>query len=81
VASGAVAIGITGVAGISGYLVRQTDRNLLACAGSMLSHSVVAPPGSGPVSGQVPSGACEVELLGAGGQMLIPAAQRAGEAV
>ncbi len=74
VASGAVAVGFAAVAGISGYLMRQADDNLLACASSMLSHGLVAAPGSGSVSGQVPPAGCEMELLSASGQVLIPAA-------
>jgi len=58
VASGAVAVGFAAVAGISGYLMRQADDNLLACASSMLSHGLVAAPGSGSVSGQVPPAGC-----------------------
>ena len=47
---GAVATGIAGVSVTSGYLTRQADNNLLACAGSMLSHGFVAAPGPGPVA-------------------------------
>ena len=54
--------------GISGYLMRQADRKLLACTSSMLSHGFVAVPGSGPVSGQAPPWACEVELPSVSGQ-------------
>ena len=82
VAIGAVAAGLVGVSAASGYLVRQTDNDLLACAGSMLSHGFVAVPGSGPVSGpvsgqvssQVLPGACDMELLSASGQVLTLAA-------
>ena len=74
VAFGAVAAGIAGVSGTSGYLMRQADNDLLACASSMLSRGFVAAPGSGPVSGQVAPGACEMELLSAAGQVLTLAA-------
>ena len=70
-AFGAVAVGLAGVWGTSGYLMRQVDNNLLACATSMLSDGFVAAPGSGPVSGQVPPGSCDMELLSASGQVLI----------
>ena len=52
VASGAVAAGMAGASGTSGYLIRQADNNLLACASSVLSRGFVAASGSGPVSGQ-----------------------------
>jgi len=74
VAVGALAAGLAGVSAASGYLVRQTDNDLLACAGNMLSHGFVAVPGSGPVPSQVPSGACDMELLSASGQVLALAA-------
>ena len=74
VAFGAVAAGLAGVSAASGYLVRQTDNDLLACAGNMLSHGFVAVPGSGPVSSQVPAGACDMELLSGSGQVLALAA-------
>jgi hypothetical protein len=61
VASGAVAIGIAGVSGAGSYLIRQADNDLLACASSMLSHGMVAAPGSGPVSRQMSPGACSAE--------------------
>ena len=74
VAFGAAAVGIAGVSGTNGYLMRQADKNLLACASSILSHGFVAPPGSGPVSSQVLPGACGMELLSASGQVLTLAA-------
>ena len=74
VAFGAVAAGIAGVSAASGYLMRQTDNNLMACAGSMLSQGFVAPPNSAPVSSQLPAGACDMELLSASGQVLTLAA-------
>jgi len=70
VALGAAALGLAGLSQANGYLTRQTDRSLLACAGSLLRRGVVAPPGSGPVSGQVPPGACGMELLSASRQVL-----------
>ncbi len=73
VAFGAVTAGLAGVSAASGYLMRQTDNSLLACA-SMLSHGFVAPPSSGPVASQVPPGPCDMELLSASGQVLTLAA-------
>ena len=70
VAVGAVAAGMAGVSAASGYLMRQADNNVRACASSMLSHGFVAVPSSGPVSSQVPPGACDMELLSASGQVL-----------
>lgn len=70
VASGTVAVGIAGVLGAGSYLIRQADNDLLACAGSMLSHRFVA----APVSSQASPAACGTELLNAGGQMLTLAA-------
>ena len=74
VALGAVAAGAVGISGTRGYLVGQEDDNLLACAGEMLSQGFVA----GPTSGPAPSGACDVELLSASGQLLTPPAPGAG---
>ena len=73
-AFGAVAAGLAGVSAASGYLMRQTDNNLMACAGSVLSDGFVAPPNSAPVPGQLPAGACDMELLSASGQVLTLAA-------
>jgi signal transduction histidine kinase len=70
VAFGAVAAGLAGVSGANGYLMRQADNNVLACASSMLSHGFVAPPDSSQVS-PVP---CDMELLSASGQVLTLAA-------
>ena len=71
VAFGAVAVGVAGISGTDGYLMRQADSSLLACAGSVLSGGVVAAPGSGPSSGQaLPPGACGWELLSTSGQVL-----------
>jgi signal transduction histidine kinase len=73
-ASGAAAFGVAGVSAADGYVMRQADDDLRACASSMLSHGLVAVPGSGPVPGQAMPGACGMELLSASGQLLIPAA-------
>ena len=77
VASGAAAIGVAGVPAVSGYVMRQADDAVRACAVSMLSHGLVAVPGGGPVPGRVMPGACGMELRSAGGQMLISAAPAA----
>jgi len=69
VAVGAVAAGMAGVSGIRGYLMRQADNDLLACASSLLSRPFVAAPESGPA----PPGACDMELMSASGQSLSPA--------
>lgn len=73
-ACGAAAIGMAGVSAASSDLMRQADDNLRACVSSMLSHGLVAAPGSGSVPGRVPPGACDIELLSASGQVLAPAA-------
>ena len=73
VASGAVAIGVAGVQAAGGYVMRQADDGLLACASSVLSHGPVAVPGSGAVPGTAPPVACGMELLSVSGQVLIPA--------
>ena len=70
VAFGAVAVGTAMVSGTGSYLIRQADDDLSACASGMLSHRLVA----APASSQVPPGACEMELLSAGGQVLTLAA-------
>ena len=67
-AAGAVATGVAMVSGTSGYLVRQANQDVLECTGSLLNTGLVMVPGS------VPPGACGVELLSAGGQVLVPAA-------
>ncbi len=74
VAIGAVATGLAEVSATRGYLMRQADTDLLACARGMLSHRFVTAPVSDPVLGQLPPGACDTELLTAGGQLLTPAA-------
>ncbi len=74
VAIGAAATGLAEVSATRGYLMRQADTDLLACAGSMLSRRFETAPDSDPVPGQLPPGACDVELLSASGQLLTPAA-------
>jgi len=75
VAFGAVAVGVAGISGAGGYLMRRADSTLLACASSVLSRGVVAAPGSGPPSSQAPPpGACGWEVLSASGQVLALAA-------
>lgn len=69
-AAGASALGIAGVSGARGYLMRHVDEKLVACAAGLLRAPVVAAPGSDPVSGQVLPGSCGVELLSPGGQLL-----------
>jgi len=74
VALGAVAAGAIGISGTRGYLARQADTYLLACAGGLARQPLAPWPASGPA----PSGACEMELLSASGQVLAPPAPRAG---
>jgi hypothetical protein len=68
VALGAAAAGAVAILQARGYLTRQADISLSACAGSVLSRQFTA----GPASGAAPSGACDVELLSATGQLLTP---------
>ena len=70
-ASGAVAAGLVLLSGTSGYLMQQADQEVRACAGAVLSRGLVTVPGSAPAPGQ--EAACGVELLSAGGQVLVPA--------
>ena len=77
VASGAAAIGVAGVSAADGYLMRQADDALRACATSVLSHGLVAVPGPGRAPGRAMPGGCGMELRSAGGQMLIPPAPAA----
>jgi hypothetical protein len=85
-AAGAVAIGVAGASAAGGFVMRQADDAVRACAGSVLSHGPVTVPGydlaAGPGSGLTPgpagSGACGVELVTVSGQVLIPAASAAG---
>ena len=74
VALGAVAAGAIGLSGTRGYLTRQTDGNLLACAGRATGQPFVDWSASGPV----PPGACDMQLLSASGQLLTPRASGAG---
>ncbi len=78
VACGAAAIGAVCMLAAGGYVMRQADDGLRACASSMLSHGPVAVAGSGAVPGQAPPGPCGVELLSVTGQVLIPAPAGAG---
>jgi hypothetical protein len=85
-AAGAAAIGVAAVSAADGFVIRQADDAVRACASSVLSHGPVTVPGYGlaavPGSGLVPApagpGACGAELVSASGQVLIPAASAAG---
>jgi hypothetical protein len=85
-AVGAAAIGFAGVSAAGGFVMRQADDAVRACASSVLSHGPVtvpgyglaAVPGAGLVPGPAGSGACGVELVTASGQVLIPAASAGG---
>jgi hypothetical protein len=77
-ASGAAAIGAVCVRAADGYVIRQADDGLRACASSMLSHGPVAVPGSGTVPSQAPPVPCDMELLSVSGQVLIPASAGVG---
>jgi hypothetical protein len=88
-AAGAAVIGVAAASTAGGFVMRQADDAVRACASSMLGHGLVVVPGtSGPVavpgSGLAPgpagSGSCGVELVSASGQVLIPAASAAGAA-
>jgi len=74
VASGAVAIGVAGVSAARGYLMRETDGALRACAASVLSQGLMTLPSPGPAPDRAMSGACGIQLRSAAGQVLIPAA-------
>ena len=78
VACGAVAIGAVCVLAAGGYVLRQADDGLRACASNMLSHGPVAVAGSGAVPGQAQPVPCGVELLSVTGQVLIPGPAGAG---
>ena len=69
-ALGAVAVGAAGLSGTRGYLTRQTDSSLVACASGAVGQRLVDWPASGPG----PSSACDLELLSASGQLLAPLA-------
>ncbi len=74
VALGAVATGAVGLSQARGYLTRQADSSLLACAGGVTGQRLV----DWPASGAAPSGACDAELLSARGQLLAPPSRGAG---
>src|SRR5215471_18247330 len=76
-AAGAAAIGVAGAAAAGGVVMRQADDAVRACASSMLSHGLVAVPGSGLAPGPAGAGTCGMELVSASGQVLIPAASAA----
>jgi hypothetical protein len=78
VACGAAAIGAVCVRAAHGYVMRQADEGLRACAGSVPGHALAAVPGSGAVPGLAPPGSCGMELLSVTGQVLIPAPAGAG---
>jgi hypothetical protein len=50
VALGAVAAGVAGLSATRGYLTRQTDSSLLACAGGAMVQRLVDWPASGPAA-------------------------------
>ena len=77
-ARGAAAIGVAVAQAAGGYVLRQADEGLRACAGSMLSHGPVAVAESGAVPGQAPPVPCDMELLNVSGQVLIPPPAGAG---
>ena len=52
VASGAAVVGVVGVSTAGGFVMRQADDAVRVCAGSMLSHGLVAVPSSGPLPGR-----------------------------
>ncbi len=64
----AVAAGAAGVSVARGYLTRQVDSSLLACA----DEATGQPMAGWPVP--VPSGACDAELLSASGRLVAPPA-------
>jgi hypothetical protein len=74
VALAAVVAGAVGLSGTRGYLTRQADSSLLACADGATSQRLVDWPATGPV----PSGACDMELLSVSGQLLAPPPPGAG---
>jgi hypothetical protein len=86
VAAGAAAIGVAGVSAAGGFVIRQADDAVRACASGVLSHGpvtvpgygLVAVPGSGLMPGPAGPGACGAELVSASGQVLIPSAAAAG---
>jgi hypothetical protein len=78
VACATAAIGAVCVQAADGYVMRQADEGLRACASSLLGHGPVAVPESGAVPGQAPPVPCGMELLSVTGQVLIPAPAGAG---
>ena len=72
-AAGASVVGVAEVSAARGYLMRQVDQNLVACAAGPLSQPIAAMPGSGPAFSLVLPGPCDAELLSAGGQLLTSA--------
>jgi len=77
VAPGAAAVGAAVVSAADGYVTRQADDAVRACAAGVLGHGLVVVPGSGPVASQARPGACDVQLRNARGQMLVPTAPAA----
>jgi hypothetical protein len=77
-ACGAAAIGVADAQAAGGYVLRQADEGLRACASRMLSHGPVAVAESGAVPGQAPAVPCDMELLNVSGQVLIPPPAGAG---
>jgi signal transduction histidine kinase len=69
---GAVAAGAAGVSVTRGFLTRQLDSSLLACAGEATGQRLAGWPVP------VPSGACDTELLSAGGRLVAPPAPGEG---
>lgn len=77
VASAAAVIGVASASAAGAYLTRAADGAVRACAASVLSHSLMAMPGSGSALDRAMPGACRIQLRGADGRMLIPAAPAA----
>ena len=77
VAPGAAAIGAAVVSAADGYMTRQADDAVRACAAGLLGRGLVVVPGSGPVASQAMPGGCDIQLRNARGQMLVPTAPAA----
>ena len=77
-AAGAAAIGVAAASTAGGFVMRQADDAVRACASSMLRHGPLVVPGSGLPAGPAGPAGCGMELVSAGGQVLIPAASAAG---
>lgn len=74
-ASGAIAaVSLAGAWVTRGSLLRQTDRDLRAAAGRIVSQSFVAGPGPVTVPVGVGRGGLSLEVLGPGGSWLLPLA-------